>query len=124
MHYIGKIDKSKIGLYSEKIKTEMVVLTDETKQHIYQSHPKDYKEIIENIDTIVLNPDEVIQDIKNKDTIFLIGKLEKDNLNVIVRLNTNNNKQHPQNSVMSAWIIRNSNLIKLRQKNETIYKSE
>lgn len=35
MHYIGKIDKSKIGLYSEKIKTEMVVLTDERKQHIY-----------------------------------------------------------------------------------------
>lgn len=49
MHYIGKIDKSKIGLYSEKIKTEMVVLTDERKQHIYQSHPKDYKKIIGNI---------------------------------------------------------------------------
>ncbi|MCI8352963.1 MAG: hypothetical protein HFJ58_05165 [Clostridia bacterium] len=123
MHYIGKIDKSKIGLYSEKIKTEMVVLTDERKQHIYQSHPKDYKKIIENIDRIVLNPDEVIQDMKNKDTIFLIGRLERDNLNVIVRLNTNNSKQHPQNSVMSAWIIRNSNLIKLRQKNKTIYKS-
>lgn len=60
---------------------------------------------------------------KNKDTIFLIGRLERDNLNVIVRLNTNNSKQHPQNSVMSAWIIRNSNLIKLRQKNKTIYKS-
>lgn len=105
MHYIGKIDKSKIGLYSEKIKTEMVVLTDERKQHIYQSHPKDYKKIIENIDRIVLNPDEVIQDMKNKDTIFLIGRLERDNLNVIVRLNTNNSKQHPQNSVMSAWII-------------------
>ena len=34
----------------------------------------------------------------------------------MVRLNTTNSKEHPQNSIMTAWLIRNRNLEKLRQK--------
>ena len=44
------------------------------------------------------------------------------NLNVIVKLNTTGSTEHPKNSVMTAWIIRDSNLKKLRGKNKTIYK--
>ena len=54
----------------------------------------------------------------------MIDKLDKNNLNVIVKLNTTDNKEHPQNSIMTAWIIRDKNLKKLREKNKTIYKSE
>lgn len=124
IQYIGKIDKSKIGIYSQKIVTEDVVLTAERKLHIYEKHHDDYETIIKNINRVILHPKEVLEDLKNKDTIFLIGKLEKNNLNVIVKLNTTNNKDHPQNSVMTAWIIRNSNLKKLRERNKIIYKSE
>ena len=65
-----------------------------------------------------------IVDAKNKDTLFFIDKLEKNNLNVIVKLNTTNNEEHPQNSIMTAWIIRDRNLKKLEEKNKTIYKKE
>lgn len=92
--------------------------------HIYNDHTKDYEKIISNIVKVVLNPSEVLEDSKNKDTVFLIDKLDKNNLNVIVKLNTTNCKKHPQNSIMTAWIIRNTNLKKLREKNKTIYKSE
>lgn len=77
-----------------------------------------------NIDRDVLTPKEVLEDSKNKDTLFFIDKLEKNNLNVVVKLNTSNSEKHPQNSIMTAWIIRDSNLRKLREKNKTIYKSE
>lgn len=46
MFYIGKIDKSKIGVYANKIVSDGVVLTDERKAHIYNNHPKDYEKII------------------------------------------------------------------------------
>lgn len=124
MQYIGKLDKEKLGKYKNKIVTDDIVLTNERKAHIYNNHPKDYKKIIDNIERVVLNPAEVIEDVKNTDTVFFISKLDKSNLNVIVKLNTTNNKEHPQNSIMTAWIIRDSNLKKLRQNNKTIYKSE
>lgn len=124
MQYIGKLDKEKLGKYRNKIVTDDVVLTDERKQHIYNNHPKDYKRIIENIQMAVLNPKEILEDAKNIDTVFFISKLDRNNLNVIVKLNTTNNKTHPQNSIMTAWVIRDSNLKKLRENNKTIYKNE
>lgn len=124
MHYIGKIDKYKIGEYNKKIVTEAVVLTNERRIHILENHKKDYETIIKNIDRIVLNPSEILEDLNNKDTLFFIDKLEINNLNVVVKLNTTNNKEHPQNSVMTAWIIRDKNLKKLREKNKIIYKRE
>lgn len=124
MQYIGKLDKSKIGEYSKKIITDDVILTDERKLHILEEHKKDFQIIINNIERVILNPKEILEDIKNKDTLLFIDELEKNNLNVVVKLNTTNNKEHPQNSVMTAWIIRNKNLIKLRQKNKSIYNDE
>ncbi len=124
MHYIGKIDKNKIGEYSNKIITDDIVLTDERKLHIYEKHTRDFDIIINNIDRVAINPSEVLEDTKNKDTLFLIDKLDKNNLNVVVKLNTTNNRNHPKNSIMTAWIVRNRNLRKLREKNKTIYKIE
>ncbi len=124
MQFIGKLDRSKIGEYSQKIVTEDVVLTNERKVHIFQDHGNDFKLIIDNIDRVVLNPNEVLEDLKNRDTVYFINKLEKNNLNVVVRLNTTNSKEHPQNSIMTAWIIRDKNLNKLRNKNKMLYKKE
>lgn len=124
MQHIGKLNKNIIGKYKEKVTTYDVVLTDERKMHIFHNHKNDYEIIIDNINGTVLNPQEVLEDSNNENTLFFIGKLEKNNLNVVVKLNTTNNKEHPQNSVMTAWIIRNNNLRKLREKNKIIYKKE
>lgn len=102
MHYIGKLNKEKIGKYADKIINFDIILTEERKLHIYANHTKDYKRIIENIDRVALKPNEVLEDLKNKDTLFFVGKLEKDNLNVVIKLNVTNSKSHPKNSVMTA----------------------
>ncbi|MBQ9314061.1 MAG: hypothetical protein IJ220_03530 [Clostridia bacterium] len=124
MQYIGIIDKSKIGKYAERISTYDVVLTDERRMHIYEDHAMDYDEIMNNIVRVIQKPIEIIEDIKNKDTLFFVGKLTMNILNIVVRLNTTNSKKHPQNSIMTAWIIRDSNLRKMRKRNNYIYKSE
>lgn len=124
VQFIGKLDRSKIGEYGKRIVTEDVVLTDERKTHILQDHGNDFKLIIDNIDRVILKPSEVLEDLKNKDTVYFIDKLEKNSLNVVVRLNTTNSKEHPQNSIMTAWIIRDKNLKKLRDKNKILYKKE
>ena len=123
MQYIWKIDRNKLGKYRDKIVTDDVVLTEERRKHIYDDHFNDYEIIMANIDRVVLNPNEVLEDSRNKDTLFFIDKLNKNNLNVIVRLNTTDDKEHPQNSIMTAWIIRDSNLKKIRKRNKTIYKN-
>lgn len=121
---IGKIDKNKIGEYAKKIKSEDIVLTIERMRHIFRNHQNDYKIIMKNIARIIANPDEVIEDNKNKDTLFFIGKLDKNNLNIVIKLNTTNSEEHPSNSIMTAWIIREKNLRKVREKNKGIYKME
>ena len=122
MYYIGKIDLNKIGKYKNKVATDEVVLTDERKRHILNNHINDYEKIIKNISRVILNPREILEDHKNNNTLLFIDKLEKNNLNVIIKLSTINNDKHPKNSVMTAWIIRDSNLKKLRKKNKIIYK--
>lgn len=102
MYYIGKLNKSKIGEYCNKIVNDDVILTDERRLHIFEKHKKDYKIIINNINKAVLNPKEVLEDCKNKNTLFFIKRLKNNNLNVIIKLNTTNNKEHPQNSIMTA----------------------
>ena len=62
--------------------------------------------------------------IKIKIHYFFIGKLNKNNLNIVIKLNTTNSEEHPSNSIMTAWIIREKNLKKAREKNNTIYKME
>lgn len=122
MYYIGKIDLNKVGKYKNKVATNEVILTDERKRHILNNHVNDYEKIIKNITRVILNPREILEDHKNNNTLLFIDKLEKNNLNVIIKLSTINNDKHPKNSVMTAWIIRDSNLKKLRKKNKIIYK--
>lgn len=124
LQYICKLDRRKLGKYRDKIVTEEVVLTNERKTHIYENHTYDYEVIINNIRNVVLNPDEIIEDIKNNNTVFFIGKLSKSSLNVVIKLNTTNDIKHSLNSVMTAWVIRDKNLRKLRKRNEVIYKNE
>ena len=124
MYYIGKIDLNKIGKYKDKVVTDEVVLTEERRIHILGNHINDYEKIMKNINKVILNPREILEDHKNINTLLFIDKIEENNLNVIIKLSTVNNEKHPKNSVMTAWIIRESNLKKLRKKNKIIYNRE
>ena len=124
MLYIGKLNKSIIGEYGDKIVTSDVILTDERKLHIYKKHFLDFDIILNNLYKAVMNPDEILDDLKNENTLMYIYKLQQHNLNVVVKLNTVNSNKDLKNSIMTAWLIREKNLKKVRRKNRIIYKNE
>lgn len=124
MKIIGKININKIKKYKNVIITKEVILTKEREIHIYNNHQRDYKEIMKHMKKAITRPNEIIEDLKNEDTLLFIKKLNKNNLNVIIKLNTTNNKKCKKNSVMTAWIIRDKNLLKIEKKNKIIYKKE
>ena len=84
----------------------------------------DYVEIIKNLEETILNPDEILEDLKNDNTVMFIRKISKNSLNVIIKLSIKEDERHPYNSIMTAWIIREKNLQKLKEKNKSIYKNE
>lgn len=121
---IGKIDKSKIGKYSEKIITDEVILTNERLQHILDNHKEDFELYFNNAKEIIEQPDYILEDIKNINTMMFIKHIQDTNINIIIRLAVENDDKHPKNSIMTFYRLRNSNLRKMINKNKTIYKNE
>ena len=121
---IGKLDKSKISNYAKKIITDEVVLTNERLKHILDNHKKDFELYFNNAKEIIEQPDYILEDIKNINTVMFIKHIQDTNINIIVRLAVENDDKHPKNSIMTFYRLRNSNLRKMVNKNKTIYKNE
>jgi len=122
LQYIGKLDKNKLGKYKYKIITDEVILTEERIKHIKEHHPGDYEEYYKYLTEIIKNPDYIIDDSKNIDTIAHLKTISECNKNfqVIVRLNTNLKETNKKNSILTLWkinskaynqIIRNKQII-------------
>lgn len=104
MHYIGKINKEKIGEYGKKIVTEDVVLTEERlNEHILIKHSKEYRQLKPYLKNIVENPDVVLDDNRNQDTIILLKKVPQIQRNgrVVIKIAIAENEKHPKNSIIT-----------------------
>ncbi len=102
---IGKINQNKIAKYSEKIITNIVILTYERlNNHILKYHKKEYYQIEKYIREIIEEPDFIIEDNSHKDTlIFLKHIVEIDKkARVVVKLATNTeDKTYTKNSIIT-----------------------
>ncbi|MBQ6900977.1 MAG: hypothetical protein IJN72_09055 [Firmicutes bacterium] len=109
-----------------KMSTDEVVLTEERELHIKNRHPQDFDIFKQNAASTVCNPDIVIKDTDNPGTIFMIKKIEKTNLNIVVKLVLACEKSGHKNSVMTAYRLREKNLDKLIKKHNynILYKKE
>lgn len=120
MQYIGKVDGDKLIGY--KIATDIVVITRERKEHIQKRHFEDYSKYIQYIPYIIENPDYILEDNNNIDTILLLKKLNEENKNIqiVIKLNTTKDKNR-YNTVLTFWQIREKNYKKTVQRNKIIY---
>lgn len=110
LQFIGKLDKAKLGIYGEKIVTEDVILTNERLKHIKEHHPGDFEKYGKYATTVIENPDYVLEDSKNRDTILCMKTIEEQqkNVQIVVRLNTNELEKDKQNSIITFWKIKDS----------------
>ncbi len=108
VQYVGKLDKNRLGKYKDAIVTDEVILTDERMYHIKEHHPGDYEKYGKYINTIIEDPDYILDDNKNLDTILLMKTIqdEQKNIQIVVRLNTNGSLKEKQNSILTLWKVK------------------
>lgn len=110
MQYIGKLDRHKIGEHGKNIVTEDVILTGERIKHIKEHHQGDYEQYGRYAKMIIEDPDCVLEDNKNRDTVLYIKTIKESNKNVqvVIKLSTNQEEKDKQNSILTLWKIKDS----------------
>ena len=123
MKYIGKLDKNKLGEYKNKIVTDIVVMTNERIKHIQTRHPGDYEKYFCYIPYIINNPDYILKDKDNVDTILFLKTIEEESkhIQVVVKLETNKNQKEKYNSIITFWNMRLRSYMSIIKNNIKIY---
>lgn len=123
MQYIGKINVEKLGKYGKKVVTEEVVLTNERIKHIKEHHPGDYEKYSKYISKIIENPDYIIKDNKNIDTILYMKKIKEidKNIQIVVRMNSNKKEKYKKNSILTLWKIKEKTYRQLIRNKEILW---
>ena len=121
---LGIINTALLEREFGKIQTDKIIVTNERLSHIQERHPQDYELFERYGQNSVENPDYIIRDMKHKGTVFMVKKLPDTNLNVVVRVALETDKEGLQNSVMTFYRIRERNLKKMIGKNGLLYKKE
>ena len=124
IRHLGRIDTTSLEKEFGKIQTDEIIVTDERLSHIKERHPEDYELFEKYGKDSVENPDFIIKDGKHDGTVFMVKKLQETNLNVVVRVVLETDKEGLKNSVMTFYRIRERNLRKLIDKNSLLYKKE
>lgn len=121
---LGKFDTQSLEIEFGKLKTDELIVTNERIEHIKSRHPEDFDLFEKYGLSVVVEPDVIIKDEKNVNTVFMVKKLENTNLNLVVKIILETDEKDLKNSVMTFYRIRERNLKKLVDRNKTLYKSE
>ncbi len=121
---LGKFDTQPLEIEFGKLKTDELIVTNERIEHIKSRHPEDFNLFEKYSLSVVVEPDFIIKDEKNINTVFMVKKLENTNLNLVVKIILETDEKDLKNSVMTFYRIRERNLKKLVDRNKTLYKSE
>lgn len=123
MQYIGQLDKNKLGRYKDKIKTLDVIITNERIEHINKRHPGDYEKYIIYLSNCIKNPDYILEDKDNKDTIIILKRIENKRIHIVIKLQTNNRDINKYNSIITYWQIRERSYKSTIKNNKIIYEN-
>lgn len=123
MQYIGQLDKNKLGKYKDKIKTFDVIITSERIEHINKRHPGDYEKYIIYLSNCIKNPDYILEDKDNKDTIIILKRIENKRIHIVIKLQTNNRDINKNNSIITYWQIRERSYKSTIKNNKIIYEN-
>ena len=126
MHYIGKIDRNKIGEYGKKITTDDVIITDERIEHIAEHHPDLELNDLKYIKMVLDEPEYIFKDRKNQSTILMVKNIyeNKKIYRMVIKLNTVSGKNNINNSIISFWSISNKKLNQYLRNEEILYSNK
>lgn len=104
MQYIGKLDIEKLGKYKEKIITDEVILTNERLcNHILIVHKKEYEQLRIYLQSIIEEPDYIIEDNRHLDTMIYLKEIQElsKKSRVVIKLALGYDDEHSKNSIIT-----------------------
>lgn len=121
---LGSLNSEYLSAEFGELQTNEIIITNERLEHIKERHNADVPLFEKYAAIAVTKPDVVLKDTEHNGTVFMVKKITDTNLNVVVRLALNTDKQGFKNSVMTFYRIREKNLKKLESRHKVLYKSE
>lgn len=119
---ITTINRRFLLKYKKKIYSNEFILTIKQAAHIYTRHPENFEFIMNGLKPTLDNPSEIIEDKKYDGTLYYVRILKKQNQNIVVKMNINDDKEHPHNSIITSYIVNDKSLKRLRKRGPQIYK--
>ena len=107
-----------------KLNADKVILREERVKHIEERHPEAVGIIKKYAQEIIENPDYILKDSKNIDTIWHIKEIEKEKINMVIKLSLEAKEEHKGylNSVITGHKTDNKRVEKYLRKHQLLYK--
>ena len=125
VHNLGTLNWDIYACISEKHVTDEVIITDEQLSHIQGKHPEAYEDAIHYVKDVLASPDYIIRD-KRPNTELIIKRIpcDLDNMLLVLRISTAEDKEGYKNSLITSWKITEKRLNNYLRNKEVIYKKE
>lgn len=108
--YIGKINKTQIDKYKNRIITTETILTKERlENHISKYHKEEYEQIKKYLKDIITNPDIIIEENTKKDTLIYLKHIKEidKKARIVIKLATDKKeKTYNKNSIITIMRLR------------------
>lgn len=120
---LDRLDLSIYKCITDSIATDIVVVTDKQFLHMVMRHPDVYKDILDNLNLTLHDPDYILRDQHHMDTGLIIRRIprESESMYVVLRICTNTDSVHHANSVISGWKISPKRLERYLHVGEVVY---
>ena len=118
---IGKLDIKILSNYF-KVKTEKLIITKERINHINKRHGNDYDKYGRYISEVIKNPEYILIDVENENTVLYLKSIKELNLQVVVKIYTEDNLSK-SNTVITFWHMRKRSYNQIISKNKKIYEN-
>ena len=117
---LGSIDIEILRKYFN-ITTNKLIITKERIEHINKKHNNDYDLYKMYITELIKNPDYILKDVNNINTVLYLKNFENLNLQMVIKLHTTNDT-NKFNTVITFWHMRNRSYRQIIRKNKIVYK--
>lgn len=102
------------------IKTDKLIITKERIEHINKRHANDYDLYGKYMLEIISNPDYILEDIENINTVLYLKNIQKLNLQMVIKLETQTDINRA-NTVITFWHMRKRSYNQIIKKNKKIF---
>ena len=121
--FIGKIRKELYSCISKDITSDEVIITEERILHIQDRHPDDYERYFSCLETIIADPDYIVQS-KRPNTAVILKEMSinQEKFKVILRLKVETDPIEHKNSILSFWRIGETTWKKTIKNKKILYK--